>query len=91
MIHELSSTNEDDTEIDLRPTELVIIIVETIEKIYKLINNGVYRCDFSTQQKTYDAASKDVLVKVNSILKTQPNLCGNVLTETDLYLLPTLL
>jgi len=94
MINELSSTNEDDAAIDLRPTELVTTIDETNDWIYKLINNGVYRCGFSTQQKAYDAASKDVrsgLDKVNSILHTQPYLCGNVFTESDLYLLPTIL
>lgn len=62
--------------------------------VYKLLNDGVYRCGFSTKQYAYDQASKDVrqgLAKANDVLRIQDYLCGDVFTEADLRLLPTVL
>ena len=84
----------DDNAIDLCPEDLSDTIEDTNEWVYRLLNNGVYRCGFSTQQSAYDNASKDVrtgLHKVNSILESQPYLCGHVFTESDLRLLPTII
>eukprot|EP00591_Stephanopyxis_turris_P002319 CAMPEP_0195509126 /NCGR_PEP_ID=MMETSP0794_2-20130614/2149_1 /TAXON_ID=515487 /ORGANISM="Stephanopyxis turris, Strain CCMP 815" /LENGTH=356 /DNA_ID=CAMNT_0040636269 /DNA_START=93 /DNA_END=1163 /DNA_ORIENTATION=- len=80
--------------VDLYPPELSDVIDETNQWIYELLNNGVYRCGFSTQQVAYDAASADVLkglAKCEDILSTQPYLCGSTFTESDLFLLPTML
>ena len=79
---------------DLCPPHLTKLIDETNEWVYTLLNNGVYRCGFSTKQEAYDLASADVrkgLDKVESLLMHQPYLCGNVFTEADLRLLPTIL
>ena len=79
---------------DLYPTELAAQIDETNEWVYKLLNNGVYRCGFSTQQGAYDAASADVkrgLKKAEDVLSKNNYLCGDVFTEADLRLLPTIL
>ena len=88
----LGSLNEN--AIDLYPTNLRDKIDETNEWVYRLLNNGVYRCGFSTQQSAYDNASKDVrdgLARAESILKEQPFLCGDTFTESDLRLLPTII
>ena len=61
---------------------------------YDLLNNGVYRCGFSTTQSAYDKASNDVrlgLQKCNDLLKDQMYLCGSKFTEADIRLLPTML
>ena len=42
--------------IDLYSDELAAKIDETNEWVYDLLNNGVYRCGFSTQQNAYDQA-----------------------------------
>ena len=60
--------------------------------VYEMINNGVYRCGFSSRQAAYDDALKDVfhgLDRVNEILATKKFLHGDKVTETDLFLLPT--
>jgi len=80
--------------IDLYPKEQASEIDSTNEWVYKLLNNGVYRCGFSTQQSAYDMASADVkrgLEKTNEILGTRDFLCGDSFTEADLRLLPTVL
>jgi len=62
--------------------------------VYRLLNNGVYRCGFSTTQSAYDKASADVregLNRCETLLSNQDFLCGSQLTEADLRLLPTML
>lgn len=78
----------------LYPPDLAIEIDETNDWTYKLLNNGVYRCGFSTSQEAYDVASVDVrkgLSKCEDILSRQDFLCGSKFTEADLRLLPTML
>jgi putative glutathione S-transferase len=80
--------------LDLYPKSLEYEIDESNDWVYALLNNGVYRCGFSTSQTAYDQASQDVrqgLERVNDILSRQPYLCGQVFTEADLRLLPTAL
>jgi putative glutathione S-transferase len=79
---------------DLYPAALAAEIDATNEWVYKLVNNGVYRCGFATTQSAYEQASADVragLARLNERLSTQPYLCGNQFTEADLRLLPTVL
>ena len=86
--------SKDTKSIDMYPDELVDEIDETNQWVYQLLNNGVYRCGFSTQQTAYDKASNDVregLEKANLILANQPFLCGNSFTESDLRLIPTII
>ncbi len=94
MINNAEFGRKDLDAIDLYPSELTDIIDKSNEWIYELLNNGVYRCGFSTQQTAYDKASSDVrkgLHKADLILKGQPFICGDVFTESDLRLLPTIL
>jgi glutathionyl-hydroquinone reductase len=85
----------DETSLDLTPPDLIATIDETNEWIYRLLNNGVYRCGFSTQQQAYDKASSDVLEgldKCQEILSRQDFLCStDRFTESDVMLLPTML
>ena len=79
---------------NLRPPSLLADIDATNDWVYRLINNGVYRCGFATTQVAYDQASRDVrtgLARANEILSRQPYLCGQRFTEADLRLLPTAL
>jgi len=80
--------------IDLYPEALAKEIDATNQWVYQLLNNGVYRCGFSTTQSAYDQASADVrkgLEQANTVLSKHDYLCGSVFTEADLRLLPTML
>jgi len=62
--------------------------------VYELLNNGVYRCGFSTTQGAYDRASAGVrrgLERCEQVLAEDGYLCGPRFTEADLRLLPTAL
>ena len=77
-------------------TELQTLIDERNEWVYDLVNNGVYRCGFSTTQSAYDVASQDVLKglkRIEDILSSGSKyLSSNTeFTESDLMLLPTML
>jgi putative glutathione S-transferase len=79
---------------ELYPTSLAADIDATNEWIYDLLNNGVYRCGFSTTQVAYDTASNNVregLNRCEDILSKNNYLCGSKFTEADLRLLPTIL
>jgi glutathionyl-hydroquinone reductase len=80
---------------DLLPSELQTEIDVMNEWIYRLVNNGVYRCGFSTTQYGYDIACQDVregLQRCETQLQlTQAFMCGSNFTEVDLRLLPTIL
>jgi putative glutathione S-transferase len=89
---QLGKVNDD--VLDLYPNELASEIEATNKWIYELLNDGVYRCGFSTRQDAYDKASCDVITGLelaDKILARQDFLCGNVFTEADLRLLPTVL
>ena len=79
---------------DLYPSDLQSAIDDTNEWVYRDINNGVYQCGFSTTQQAYDEASRRVregMERCNTLLSKQSFLCGDVFTEADLRLLPTML
>ncbi|KAG7339458.1 iron hydrogenase [Nitzschia inconspicua] len=90
-----AATKDTTTMLDLTPSDLISTIDETNEWVYRLLNNGVYRCGFSTKQQAYDRASLDVLQglqRCQDILSRQDFLCHNDrFTESDLMLLPTML
>lgn len=86
--------NDGKRRIDLYPAHLAEQIDETNDWVYQLLNNGVYRCGFSTTQSAYDKASGDVqtgLARCDKILAESTYLCGDSFTEADLRLLPTIL
>lgn len=80
--------------VDYYPLSLRDQIDSLNERIYHGVNNGVYKCGFATTQSAYDEAIIplfDCLSDLDSMLATQPYLCGNVLTEADWRLFTTLL
>lgn len=88
------ASKSSNTSLDLCPAELQSKIDETNEWVYRLLNNGVYRCGFSTSQQAYQQASKDVLEglqRCQDTLSQQDFLCGDQLTESEVFLLPTML
>jgi putative glutathione S-transferase len=94
MLNGLSFGNQQKERLDLYPKQLQSKIDETNNWVYELLNNGVYRCGFSTQQAAYDKASADVRRGLDLCEKTLSEhtfLCGSTFTESDLRLLPTIL
>lgn len=94
MLNSATFGRQDEFRLNLYPSGLATQIDEVNEWVYRLLNNGVYRCGFSTTQVAYDEASRDVregLRRCEEILAKQNFLCGNQFTEADLRLLPTIL
>lgn len=63
------------------------------ERIYDNLNNGVYRAGFATTQEAYEEAFDDVFATLDFLeerLATRRFLCGDVQTEADWRLFPTL-
>ena len=63
-------------------------------RIYGTVNNGVYKSGFARSQSAYDSAVSelfDTLDWIEARLNRQRYLVGDVLTEADWRLLPTLL
>lgn len=53
--------------IDLFPVHLRVKIDELNEWVYKDINNGVYRCGFSTTQGAYDTAEQGLFAALDRV------------------------
>ena len=61
--------------------------------IHTRVNNGVYRAGFARTQEAYDAAVTDLFAALDELeahLAQHMTLAGDVLTEADLRLFPTL-
>tara|TARA_B110000014_G_C20093642_1_gene572937 strand:- start:16 stop:1011 length:996 start_codon:yes stop_codon:yes gene_type:complete len=83
-----------DSEKDYYPRQLHAEINSINDIVYNNINNGVYRCGFATSQSAYDKSVKllfDSLDMIEEKLKKQPYLAGDVITESDWRLFPTLI
>lgn len=79
---------------DYYPTDLRTEIDTVNERIYNTLNNGVYRCGFSTTQSAYEDAVEPLFATLDWLeerLTNQRYLFGSQLTEADIRLLPTLL
>lgn len=64
------------------------------ERIYRTINNGVYRCGFAQTQQAYEQAYDalfEMLDELDARLATQRYLCGALPTEADWRLFATLI
>ena len=82
-----------DIDIDLCPAHLAAQIDEINAWIYTDVNNGVYKCGFSTSQEAYDRSSLALcqgLDRIEAILADNRFLLGDRLTEADLRLFPTI-
>ena len=84
-----------DQETDLNPGKYQKKVINWQNLIQENINNGVYKCGFSRNQKAYDKASKDLFSTMNiieeSLKSNGPWLCGEDLTIADIRLFPTLI
>jgi glutathionyl-hydroquinone reductase len=79
---------------DFYPTALRKDIDAINERVYKNINNGVYRAGFATSQAAYDDAAQALfrlLDEIEDRLSKDSFLVGDSLTEADIRLIPTLL
>lgn len=79
---------------NLNPKELRADIAQWNQRIYRAINNGVYRCGFAQTQAAYEAACNelfDTLDMIDSTLSTSRYLCGGRLTLADIRLFTTLI
>ena len=69
---------------------------DLLEIIHSDINNGVYKCGFARNQRSYEKASKNLFKSLSKIEKKfDKNLgiwiCGEDLTYADIYLFPTII
>ena len=87
--NKITKNYDDYYPLNLRPE------IDKINKIiYENINNGVYKSGFSKTQEAYeDAVTKlfSSLEMIDGILEDKEYLVGNILTEADIRLIPTLL
>ncbi|KAG3114145.1 hypothetical protein PI124_g6695 [Phytophthora idaei] len=82
------------SKVDLYPAKYREQINEINEWIYNDINNGVYKCGFSSSQVAYDESVNKLfesLDRVEKILSKQRFLMGDVFTEADVRLFTTLI
>jgi putative glutathione S-transferase len=78
----------------LAPPALRGAIDETLDAIYDVINDGVYRAGFATTQAAYEHACNALFTALDhweGVLGKQRYLCGSVLTEADIAMFTTLL
>ena len=83
-----------DVQTDYYPEELRDAIDAINQEVYDNFNNGVYRCGFATSQKVYERAYDRLFATMDKLeqrLSQQRYLAGDVITEADWRLLPTLL
>jgi putative glutathione S-transferase len=78
---------------DLYPKELRKEIDSINERVYRTVNNGVYRAGFATAQDKYEQAVTDLFKTLDWLerrLAKRRWLCGTRLTEADVRLFTTL-
>ena len=74
--------------------ELHDAIEAEIDAIYNPVNNGVYRAGFARTQEAYEEAVSELfaeLDRLNETLAVSRFLCGDTLTEADIFLFTTLI
>ena len=79
---------------DLHPVDLHARIDEVNSRIYRTVNNGVYRAGFASAQEAYDEAVSalfDTLDWLEAWLSSRRWLMGGRFTEADIRLFTTLL
>lgn len=79
--------------VTLYPREFAERIDALVDEMYETVNNGVYRAGFARTQAAYEEAVRSLfsaLDRYEAILSKQRYLCGDVLTEADVFLFTTL-
>ena len=80
-------------DIDLRPNHLLPEMLEINERIYRTLNNGVYRAGFAQSQLAYEDAFHEVFTTLDwaeQRLNSDNYLLGDEITEADIRLFVTL-
>jgi putative glutathione S-transferase len=78
---------------DLLPAEHLDEIEAVNDRVFRDVNNGVYRCGFAGSQEAYDRAYTrlwDALDWLEERLSTRRYLVGSTITEADVRLFTTL-
>jgi glutathionyl-hydroquinone reductase len=78
---------------DLYPAKLRNEIDRVNERVYRTLNNGVYRAGFATAQDKYEAAVTELFATLDWLEKRLAKrrwLCGECFTEADVRLFTTL-
>jgi putative glutathione S-transferase len=78
---------------DLYPEHLRDELDEVMDRVYRDVNNGVYRCGFAGEQESYDAAYQRLWAGMDWLeerLATRRYLVGDTITEADVRLFTTL-
>ena len=79
---------------DFYPAALRAEIDEVNELVYQRVNNGVYRAGFATRQRAYETAARQLFAALDELderLSRGRYLLGDVMTEADWRLFPTLI
>lgn len=79
--------------VTLCPEDLREDVDKAIDEMYEAVNNGVYRAGFAFTQDAHEVAVKELfaaLDRYEAILEKQRYLCGDTLTEADVFLFTTL-
>ncbi len=80
-------------QLELYPEPLRAEIDTLNDRVYHTVNNGVYRCGFARTQHAYEHAFAELfetLEMLEALLGERRYLLGDVLTEADWRLFPTL-
>jgi putative glutathione S-transferase len=78
---------------DLYPEHLREEMDEVMQRVFREVNNGVYRCGFAGSQRAYEKAYTrlfDALDWLSDRLRTRRYLMGESITEADVRLFTTL-
>jgi putative glutathione S-transferase len=78
---------------DLYPEHLRDEIDEVCELVYQDVNNGVYKCGFATDQRSYEKAYERLFARLDWLterLNRRRYLVGDTITEADVRLFTTL-
>jgi len=78
---------------DLLPEQHLEEIFEVNDRVFRDVNNGVYRCGFAGSQEAYDAAYERLWTALDWLeerLATRRYLVGETITEADVRLFTTL-
>jgi putative glutathione S-transferase len=79
---------------DYYPSGLRPEIDEVNDRIYRTVNNGVYRAGFATSQDAYEEAARGIFATFDQLedrLSQQRYLAGKQITEADWRLFTTLI
>ena len=95
LVNILNEWPVSNTNLDLNKKKYHDKILSWQNLIQENVNNGVYKCGFSRNQKAYEEASENLFSTLDiideSLNSSGPFLCGEELTIADIRLFPTLI